>query len=262
MTVLGVLFVVGSLWAGGCKVTTIQAPAAESPQVQPPQAQAQDAETPAKSAEPAPTTPVQEPKPKVVDPTALAVGQEISLFDGQTLGQWKPTDFGGQGNVSVKDGAIQMALGSYMTGITWTGPMVRENYEISLEAMRVEGNDFFCGLTFPVGDRPCTLVLGGWGGSVCGLSSIDYFDASENQTTRIISFEKGKWYRVQLRVEGKVIQAWLDDEELVNFDSTDHKLGIRAEVDLSQPLGIATWCTAGAVRDIRVKKLPEPQQTP
>jgi hypothetical protein len=59
-------------------------------------------------------------------------------------------------------------------------------------------------------------------------------------------------------VEGKVIQAWLDDEELVNFDATDHKLGIRAEVDLSQPLGIATWATAGAVRDIRLKKLPEP----
>jgi len=262
MTILGVLLVVGSLWAGGCKVTTIQVPAAESPQVQAPQTQTQAAQTPAKPAEPAPTTPAQEPKPKVVDPAALAVGQEISLFDGQTLGQWKPTDFGGQGDVSVKDGAIHMALGSYMTGITWTGPVIRENYEISLEAMRVAGNDFFCGLTFPVGDKPCTLVLGGWGGSVCGLSSIDYFDASENPTTRIISFEKGKWYRVQLRVEGKVIQAWLDDEELVNFDSTDHKLGIRAEVDLSQPLGIATWCTAGAVRDIRIKKLPEPVQAP
>ena len=92
-------------------------------------------------------------------------GQEISLFDGKTLGQWKATDFGGQGEVSVKDGAIHMATGSYMTGITWTGPVVRMNYEITLDAMRVEGSDFFCGLTFPVGEKPCTLVLGGWGGS-------------------------------------------------------------------------------------------------
>jgi hypothetical protein len=247
MTVLAVLLVLGSLLAGGCR-STAQKPAEESIQVQP---QAQAAQTPL-------ALPAVESKP--AEKPAGADDQEISLFDGQTLGQWKSTDFGGQGDVSVKDGAIHMEIGSYMTGITWTGPVVRTNYEITLEAQRVEGNDFFCGLTFPVGEKPCTLVLGGWGGSVCGLSTIDYYDASENQTTRINSFEKGKWYHVRLRVEASVIQAWLDDEELVNFDTTDHKIGIRAEVDLSQPLGIATWCTAGAVRDIRLKKLPEQAQ--
>jgi hypothetical protein len=251
MAVWGVFLTLGSLWAGGCRVTTIEVPAAASAQAQSPQTQA--AETPAKPAEPA-------AQPGVADPTALAVGQEIGLFDGQTLGQWKPTDFGGQGNVYVKDGAITMEIGSYMTGITWTGPVVRENYEITLEAMRVEGNDFFCGLTFPIGEKCCTLVLGGWGGAVCGLSTIDYYDASENQTTRILSFEKGRWYRVRLRVEGKLIQAWLDEEELVNFDATDHKIGIRAEVDLSQPLGISTWVTTGAIRDMRLKKLPAQTQ--
>jgi len=29
------------------------------------------------------------------------------------------------------------------------------------------------------------------------------------------------------------------------------------EVDLSQPLGIATWVTTGAVRNIKLRKLPE-----
>ncbi len=185
------------------------------------------------------------------------VNEPIRLFDGQSLGQWKFTDFGGQGEVAVKDGAIHMAMGSYMTGITWTGPVVRMNYEITLEAMRVDGSDFFCGLTFPVGDNCCTLVLGGWGGSVCGLSSIDYYDASENQTTRIISFEKGKWYFVRLRVTANRIQAWLDGEELVDFETADHKIGTRIEVEESKPLGIATWNTAGAVRNIQLRKLPE-----
>jgi len=188
---------------------------------------------------------------------AAQADEPISLFDGQSLGQWKSTDFGGQGEVSVQDGAIHMAMGSYMTGITWTGPVVRMNYEITLEAMRVAGNDFFCGLTFPVGERPCTLVLGGWGGSVCGLSSIDYYDASENPTTRIVSFETGKWYFVRLRVTPDRIQAWLDGEDLVDFETTDHKIGIRMEVEESQPLGIATWNTAGAVRNIKVRRLPE-----
>ncbi len=191
---------------------------------------------------------------------APETGREISLFDGKTLGQWKATDFGGQGEVSVKDGAIHMAMGSYMTGITWTGPVVRMNYEITLEAMRVEGSDFFCGLTFPVGEKPCTLVLGGWGGSLCGLSSIDHFDASENSTTRMIGFENGKWYRVRLRVVPDRIQAWLNDEDLVDADITDKNIDIRIEVEESKPLGIATWNTAGAVRNIKLKKLPDETQ--
>jgi len=201
---------------------------------------------------------VQEPKPQPRSPAKP--GEEISLFDGQTLGQWKITDFGGQGDVEVKDGAIYLGMGNYMTGVTWAGPVVRMNYEISLEAMRVEGNDFFCGLTFPVAENPCTLILGGWGGTVCGLSSIDRFDASENETTRMISFEKGRWYKVRLRVVPNRIQAWLDDNDLVDVDVTGRKIDIRLEVDLSQPLGIATYATTGAIRNIRLKTLSDQPQ--
>ena len=182
---------------------------------------------------------------------------QASLFDGKTLGQWKITDFGGQGDVYVKDGSIILEKGNYITGITWTGPIVRTNYEISLEAMRVSGNDFFCGLTFPVGDRPCTLILGGWGGRLCGLSSIDGFDASENETTTFFPFENGQWYKVFLRVTPEAIEAWLDNEQIVYVIITDRDIDIRIEVELSQPLGIATWRTTGAVRNIRLRKLPD-----
>lgn len=180
---------------------------------------------------------------------------DISLFDGKTLGNWEITDFGGQGDVYVKDGSIFLERGNYITGITWTGPLVRMNYEISLDAMRVIGTDFFCGLTFPVGDRPCTLILGGWGGQLCGLSSIDNFDASENETTQFIPFENGQWYHVILRVMPDRIEAWLDHQEIVNLETTGRDMDIRIEVDLSQPLGIATWMTTGAVRNIRLRKL-------
>jgi hypothetical protein len=199
-------------------------------------------------------------EPKSQPGPSIKPGEEISLFDGKTLGQWKITDFGGQGDVSVKDGAMYLGMGNYMTGVTWSGPVVRMNYEISLEAMRVEGNDFFCGLTFPVAGSPCTLILGGWGGNVCGLSSLDHLDASENETTRMISFEKGRWYKVRLRVVPNRIQAWLDDESLVDVDVTGRKIDIRIEVDLSQPLGIATYATTGAIRNIRLKRLPERPQ--
>jgi hypothetical protein len=183
---------------------------------------------------------------------------ETSLFDGKTLGKWKITDFGGQGDVYVKDGSIVLEMGNDMTGVTWGGPLIRTNYEITLEAMRVSGSDFFCGLTFPVSDKPCSLILGGWGGEVCGLSNIDYYDAANNETTRIVSFKNGQWYRVRLWVTPDKIEAWVDDEKIVDIETTGREIDIRPEVDLSKPLGIATWQTAAAIRNIHMRALPEP----
>lgn len=246
---LAVVLLLGSLWLTGCRSSAGSGGDAVA-------CQATEEKGPTETV-PAPDG-VADAKKEPADAAGFPLdpGEEISLFDGKTLGQWKVTDFGGQGDVYVKDGAIYMEMGSYTTGITWTGPVVRMDYEITLEAMRVEGNDFFCALTFPVADKPCTLVLGGWGGTVCGLSNIDYYDASENETTRIVDFDNGKWYAVKLRVLPDRIQAWLDGEELVNIETTGRNIDIRPEVDLCQPLGVATWVTTGAVRNIRVKKLP------
>ncbi len=203
------------------------------------------------------------PKAAPDEPAVAAepAATESSLFDGKTLGNWKITDFGGQGDVHVKDGAIHLDVGSDMTGITWGAPLpFKTDYEITLEAMRVDGSDFFCGLTFPVGEKFCSLVLGGWGGTLCGLSNIDYYDAANNETTRIVSFENGKWYHVRLHVRPNRIQAWLEEEgedPLVDMDITDRKIDTRAEMDLCQPMGVATWQTSGAVRNFHMRKLPD-----
>lgn len=186
---------------------------------------------------------------------------DASLFDGKTLGNWQITDFGGQGDVYVKDGAIYLEMGNDMTGITWGAPVpFKTNYEITLEAMRVNGSDFFCGLTFPVGENHCSLILGGWGGTLCGLSSIDYYDAADNETTRIVSFDNGKWYHVRLQVRPNHITAWLEEEgaePLVDIDITGRKIDTRAEMDLCQPMGVATWQTSGAIRNFHMRKLEE-----
>jgi hypothetical protein len=179
-----------------------------------------------------------------------------SLFDGKTLSNWKSTNFGGEGEVKVQNGRIILGMGATLTGITWAGGEIpRMDYEISLEAMKVSGNDFFCGLTFPVGKSPCSLIVGGWGGSVVGLSSIDGEDASENETTTSMDFAHGRWYRIRLRVTPDTIEAWIDDKNVVDVQTTGRSISIRPEVELSQPLGIATWMTEGALRDIRIRKL-------
>ncbi len=114
-----------------------------------------------------------------------------SLFDGKSLGKWKSTDFAGHNEVEVKDGRIVLNFGSELTGITWTGELPRMNYEIKLDAMRVDGTDFFCGLTFPVGDLPCSFIVGGWGAgwSDCRASMAKTPPATKRRSTSI--FRKG-----------------------------------------------------------------------
>src|SRR5688500_14813855 len=70
----------------------------------------------------------------------------LSLFDGKTLTGWKETKFGGAGSVEVENGEIRIDMGSELTGITWTNVhrLPKTNYEISLEAKRRDGTDFFC----------------------------------------------------------------------------------------------------------------------
>ena len=179
-----------------------------------------------------------------------------ALFDGQTLANWQSTKFTRAGAVTVENGQIILAAGGALTGITWVGPeLPTTNYEIALQAMRVDGRDFFAGLTFPVADSFCSLILGGWGGTVIGLSSINGVDASENETSQSIEFESGRWYNVRIRVTPAKIEAWLDDRQIISQDLKGNKISTRVEVDLSQPLGVASWRTKSALRDFRLRRL-------
>jgi hypothetical protein len=185
----------------------------------------------------------------------LAAQHSRALFDGQSLAGWEITDFGGQGPVAVHNGAVILAAGDPMTGITWKEEFPRINYEVTLEAMRLQGHDFFSAITFPVNDDPCTLVLGGWGGSTVGLSSIEGADASQNETSRSIWFDDERWYRIRLRVTEEKIQAWIDQDLVVDFPHAGRELSIRMEVWQNQPFGIASYYTTAAVRNIHVSEI-------
>lgn len=175
------------------------------------------------------------------------------LFDGSSLGLWESTSFGGEGKVHVRDGMIVLEFGHPLTGITWTGEHPTMSYEIALEAIRLSGNDFYCGLTFPVGQDFCSFILGGWGGGTVGLSSLDGMDASENETSRAMRLEDNRWYAVRVRVVPGRLQVWLDDARIVNVDTEGRRIGIRPEVDPSRPLGIASYRTRAGLRAIRLR---------
>ena len=202
-----------------------------------------------------------EKKPDTKKSDDKAKGKELKLFNGKNLDGWKSSAFGGDGEISVEDEQLILDFGNDLTGVTWKDVKVlpRVNYEISLEAKRVDGSDFFCGLTFPIKEAPCSLILGGWGGTVCGLSSLDFKDASENETTSFRDFKNNQWYKIRLRVLEKKITAWIDDKEVVDADLTGKKIGIRSEVEPSVPLGFCSYRTRAALRNIVLREI-EPKK--
>lgn len=183
------------------------------------------------------------------------VGQKVPLYNGKKLGYWKESDFIHQGEITALDSSIVIGEGGYLSGITWSGPLVRMNYEINLDARRIKGHDFFCGLTFPYGEKHCSFIVGGWGGLTTGLSNVDDEDASENETSDWMRFEQNRWYHIRVRVTSGKIQAWIDDRNMVDLDTKGRRIGIRSEVRDSIPLGIATYWTTAEIKNITLERL-------
>jgi hypothetical protein len=181
------------------------------------------------------------------------------LFDGQSLSGWRVTPFSGGGRVECRKGLVILWGGDPFTGINSTSEIPKTNYEVALEAMRVAGNDFFCGLTFPVRDSFCSLIVGGWSGEAVGLSSLDGLDASENETSQFISFETGRWYRIRLRVTEQKIEAWIEQKKVVDVELAGRKISVRpGDIELCEPFGLASWMTTAALRDIRIRRVTGP----
>jgi hypothetical protein len=185
-----------------------------------------------------------------------ATAQWQSLFDGKSLQGWRETPFTGRGPVRVENGTIVLGAGAPMTGVTWTGSFPHSDYEVRLEGVRRQGNDFFASMTFPVGDSFCTWVTGGWGGDIVGLSSLDGWDASDNETRSYFNFENSRWYTLRLQVSGERILAWIDDKPIINVSIAGRSISLRnGEIKLSAPFGFASYLSTGALRKIEYRLL-------
>jgi 3-keto-disaccharide hydrolase len=70
-----------------------------------------------------------------------------------------------------------------------------------------------------------------------------------------MNFENGRWFQVRVRVSKGKIEAWIDAEKMVDVTTEGKTLSIRLEVEPSKPLGIATWNTSAALRNIKLRRL-------
>ena len=178
-------------------------------------------------------------------------GSKIDLL-ADSLSHWKITNFGGEGSIYLENDELIINYGEGLSGLTWNDSLPTNDYTIELEAMRVHGTDFFCGLTFPVGKDHCSLIVGGWGGALVGISSLNGKDASENHLTSFHSFSNGDWYAIKIQVDKDEVRAWIGEQQVLVFDPQRYEISVRGEMLLSRPLGIATWYTKAKIRNFRL----------
>ena len=188
--------------------------------------------------------------------------EPVDLLPGN-MDQWQSINFGGEGDVIYKDGALDLDYGNPLTGVLYKGDIVKlfgedlENYVITCQAQRVEGVDMFLGVTFPVGkDGSVSLVLGGWAGAITGISNLDGLNASENDTTQYHNMPEGQWFKVKIMVTTEKIECWLDDKKLVNVKRSDYeKFDTHGAVVDTKPFGLFNYSTWGRVKNLKVWKL-------
>ena len=179
-----------------------------------------------------------------------------TLFDGKSLDGWKEAAFRNPGKVRVDSGAIVLDPGHPLTGINYTREIPRIDYEIRYEAQKHAGGDFFASLTFPVAESYCTFVTGGWGGDIVGLSSIDEWDASENETRTYFQFEPKRWYKFRIEVTADRLRTWIDEEKINDVKIAGRRISLRpGPIELSVPFGFAAYNTGSAIRNIAVRPL-------
>lgn len=226
--------------------------------------------------------------PPDAGPTAATQQEDEWIVDDWS--DWKQVDTYEKGTVEVKPdieesqpppgvareplagpaaraGVLVLNAGGPFTAVRYEGPrgIPVNDYEISWDAMRVEGSDFFSALTFPVGslETCASLVNGGWGGRTTGVSSIDHLFANENETTRGIEYVQGRWYRFTLQVNTQCIRLLIDGQETFAVNIQDRPISMHpSEIQKCTPLGFSTFQTTGAIRNLRIRKLAPGELTP
>jgi WD40 repeat protein len=221
-----------------------------------------------------PGTPVVEKWPPAALPPELPHQQDVwaSMFDGATLNGWRRVErypiprkwgTGVGGPVEVQGGRLVLGLGTPLTGVAWTSDFPKTDYEVRLEAMRLTGSECFCSIVFPVGDSHCTLIVGGWGGTLVGLELVDGKQTDANGTGRKFAFANARWYPIRLRVTEARIEAWVEQEKIVDLPTAGHRFGLVEHWTGLRPFGLGSWEVSSALRNIQVcRRADQGQEAP
>ncbi|MBM4036809.1 MAG: DUF1080 domain-containing protein, partial [Planctomycetes bacterium] len=187
-------------------------------------------------------------------------GEWQSLFDGKTLEGWRVLrtgSYAGGGEVAVRDGAVQLGGGVPRTGICAAQQLPRLDYEFALEAMRVEGNEGFASVVFPIGNAQCLLIVGAEDGKLVCLDSVRRQTGGRIETKRRLDFVNRQWYEVRLRVTAGRLEAWIGKERMVDLATPECTFELPSRVaEGVQPFTVcASKGTVAALCNIRLRRI-------
>ena len=157
-------------------------------------------------------------------------------------------------NVHAEDGQLIFETGGMGTSIAWTRAFPRADYEVSVEARRLEGNGAFCHMAFRVGATHCFLVVGGMG-NIVALDEVDKLNMHGNETTTRMDFEQERWYTIRLRVTRERVVVWLGDRKVIDLSGAADRLSLPFAWQGLMPFGVGTWQTKAAMRNIKLRRL-------
>ena len=184
-------------------------------------------------------------------------GGWVPLFDGAALGGWKVVEqmaTGKGGTAQVENGSLLLEPANAGTAVAWTREFPKEGYELAVEVKRLAGENDFCNIVFPVGSEHCVLLIGGGGErGVVGLDTVDGQRYDASGTRKSFAFESRLWYRVRLRVTKSRIEAWIDNEKLVDLARAEHRFAVSVWWQALHSLALGTWQSRVAIRSIKTR---------
>lgn len=175
----------------------------------------------------------------------LPSGEQLELFDGQTFDFWDSGSFPSSGKVEIKDGAIILQRGAPLTVLSWRGIYRSVDYELQFEVKRFEGDSVRFGMVLPIQQSFVALMLG----ETAELCCLDGASQKIAEKTKLI-FDTERWHPVRLRVTAEHIQAWVDDQEVVDQSAAGRQFSLPRELVPAAPIAVMTQNATAAVRNI------------
>jgi hypothetical protein len=187
-------------------------------------------------------------------------GKWVNLFDERYRSQWEIIDVakgrGHGGKSSVKDGrALLSGLKNRITG-RWVGKFPTMDYEVVFEVARTAGLRFPY-VVFAVGDSHGVWFMAGRDGTYAGLSTVDGkgYDQKGNPTYRRVRYAAKRWYKARLRVAGGKVEAWVDDEQVIDLPDAERRVQKDAFGVTLKPFTISVHEAVNVIRNLRLHSL-------
>jgi hypothetical protein len=113
-----------------------------------------------------------------------------------------------------------------------------QEYDFRVDFTRTGGDN--CMAQMFTHQNPCCLVLYGWKGTVSGFQQVNGQSAERNSTgVHDLPTSNGQRHTSIIKVRKNAIEAWLDGNMIIHYDTTGEDLGAK-DWNIGAPLGVGS----------------------